>query len=82
MHQKNLFALLVKDNNYISTPYVSEKQDLLTPLLEDTARKYFVKELMLGAKLVFSSNEKIEIKLNDQIVGEVVVEKTQIKLIK
>ena len=82
MHQKNLFALLVKDNNYISTPYVSEKQDFLTPILEDTARKYFVKELMLGAKVVFSTNEKIEIRLNNQIVGEVVVEKTQTKLLK
>ena len=82
MYQKNLFALLVKDNDYVSTPYVSEKQDLLTPILEDTARKYFIKELMLGAKLVFSSNEKIEIRLNNKIVGEVVVEKIQTKLLK
>ena len=81
MHQKNLFALLVKDNVYTSTPYISDKKDLLTPILEDTARKYFVRELMLGAKLIFSNNEKIEIELNGEKVGSVVVESIQSKLI-
>lgn len=81
MQQKQLFALLVKDNTYTSTPYVSEKKNLLTPILEDTARKYFVRELMLGAKLIFSNDEKIEIELNGKKVGKVVVENIQTKLL-
>ena len=81
MPLKQLYAILVKDNKYTSMPYVSEDKTRLSPILEDTAKKYFIREIMLGAKIKFCSDDRIELYLNNEIVGTITVENIQTKMI-
>ena len=81
MPLRSLYAILVKDKTYTSMPYVSEDKTKLTPILEDTAKKYFIREITLGAKIKFCSDDKIEIHLDNDLAGTVVVDCIQTKML-